>query len=161
MNQDTAVARPVPAPYLALALQTACHAINLCPDVASARVAMMRNIDRVQRQIVASRAFIGMGLKLVVAPEYFLTGYPLGRLNRPAAIHAARVITQGQGSAWAHQSQPPSTSGRRHGCNSSAKRTSPSPAARSSTGGWVVVIRWRRAASIWSCLLYTSPSPRD
>ena len=37
MNQDKAVARPAPAPYLALALQTACHAVNLCPDVASAR----------------------------------------------------------------------------------------------------------------------------
>ena len=78
MNPDTASVRPAPAPYLALALQTACHAINQCPDVASARAAMMHNIERVQRQIVASRAFIGMGLKLVVAPEYFLTGYPLG-----------------------------------------------------------------------------------
>ena len=78
MNQDTAVARQAPAPYLALALQTACHAVNQCPNVASARATMMKNIDRVQRQIVASRAFIGMGLKLVVAPEYFLTGYPLG-----------------------------------------------------------------------------------
>ena len=78
MNQDTAVARPAPAPYLALALQTACHAVNQCPNVASARATMMKNIDRVRRQIVASRAFIGMDLKLVVAPEYFLTGYPLG-----------------------------------------------------------------------------------
>ncbi|MBL0123711.1 MAG: nitrilase [Betaproteobacteria bacterium] len=69
---------PVPAPYLALALQSACYAVNLCPDSDSARVAMQRNIDRVYRQIVASRAFIGPGLRLVVAPEYFLTGYPLG-----------------------------------------------------------------------------------
>ena len=35
MNQDKAVARPAPAPYLALALQTACHAVNQCPNAVS------------------------------------------------------------------------------------------------------------------------------
>ena len=78
VSASTPIALTVPVPYLALALQTACYAVNACPDAATARAAMCRNIDRVHRQIVASRAFIGPGLKLVVAPEYFLTGYPLG-----------------------------------------------------------------------------------
>lgn len=66
------------APYQALALQTACHAVNGCADRAEARARMLDNIARVERQIRASKAFIGPDLKLVVAPEYFLTGYPLG-----------------------------------------------------------------------------------
>lgn len=64
--------------YQALALQTACHAVNGCATRAEARSKMMDNIARVERQIRASKAFIGPDLKLVVAPEYFLTGYPLG-----------------------------------------------------------------------------------
>lgn len=64
--------------YQALALQTACYAVNGCASRADARSKMMENIARVERQIKASKAFIGPDLKLVVAPEYFLTGYPLG-----------------------------------------------------------------------------------
>ncbi len=66
------------APYQALALQTVCHAVNRCVGVPDARERMMDNIARIQRQIRASKAFIGPDLKLVVAPEYFLTSYPLG-----------------------------------------------------------------------------------
>lgn len=68
----------VPQPYTALALQTACDTINACVSVAEARARMMQSITRVHEQIAASKAFIGPGLRLVVAPEYFLTGYPLG-----------------------------------------------------------------------------------
>lgn len=68
----------VPAPYLALALQTACLAVNACDSIAAARTQMMQSIERVHQQIAASKAFIGPGLRLVVAPEYFLTSYPLG-----------------------------------------------------------------------------------
>jgi predicted amidohydrolase len=67
-----------PVPYAALALQTACYAVNHQPDASGARAAIRRNIERVERQIVASRAFIGPALRLVVLPEYFATGYPLG-----------------------------------------------------------------------------------
>lgn len=67
-----------PVPYVALALQTACHTVNGCTESASARAAMLVNLERVARQIAASRAFIGPALRLVVLPEYFLTGYPLG-----------------------------------------------------------------------------------
>jgi len=66
------------APYQALALQTACFAINRCENTENARAQMSSNIERVHRQIVGAKAFIGADLKLVVAPEYFLTGYPLG-----------------------------------------------------------------------------------
>jgi predicted amidohydrolase len=39
---------------------------------------MRRSIERIGRQIGASKAFIGPDLKLVVLPEYFLTSYPTG-----------------------------------------------------------------------------------
>ncbi len=72
-------AAPAPiAPYAALALQTTCHGINQCPDNAAARAQMHASIERIGRQVVASKQFIGPHLKLVVLPEYFLTSYPLG-----------------------------------------------------------------------------------
>lgn len=64
--------------YLALALQTTCHAVNGLCGAGETRGAMLAAIERVARQIAASRGFIGPRLKLVVAPEYFLSGYPLG-----------------------------------------------------------------------------------
>jgi len=66
---------PIPV-YYALALQTTCFAVNgLSPSEARAR--MMTTIERISAQIRASKAFIGQDLKLVVLPEYFLTGFPL------------------------------------------------------------------------------------
>ena len=67
-----------PASYQALALQTTCHAVNRCTSIAETRERMMNNIARVHRQVLGSKAFIGPDLRLVVAPEYFLTSYPLG-----------------------------------------------------------------------------------
>lgn len=64
--------------YRALALQTTCRAINACSTPEDAAAAVADNIDRVGRQIRASKAFIGADLKLVVLPEYFATSYPLG-----------------------------------------------------------------------------------
>lgn len=64
--------------YRALALQTTCRAINACATPAAAAAAVADNIERVGRQIRASKAFIGADLKLVVLPEYFATSYPLG-----------------------------------------------------------------------------------
>lgn len=67
-----------PAPvYRALALQVTCEAVNALPDRESARARMRSSIERVARQIGASKAFIGADLKLVVLPEYFLTGFPM------------------------------------------------------------------------------------
>ncbi|HCR49044.1 MAG TPA: nitrilase [Bacteroidetes bacterium] len=63
--------------YKALALQTTCHAVNaLAP--AAARAQILANIRRIERQIEASKRFIGRDLRLVVLPEYFASGFPMG-----------------------------------------------------------------------------------
>lgn len=71
------MSEPAPA-YRALALQVTCQAINALPDRDSARARMRSTIERLARQIHASKAFIGADLKLIVLPEYFLTGFPMG-----------------------------------------------------------------------------------
>jgi predicted amidohydrolase len=65
-------------PYAALALQTSCKAINHCNSRSEAQTEMLFSIERISRQIRASKAFIGAQVKLVVLPEYFLTGFPMG-----------------------------------------------------------------------------------
>ncbi len=64
--------------YRALALQVTCDAINQLTDHAEVRERMMATIERVSTQIKASINFIGKDTKLVVLPEYFLTGFPMG-----------------------------------------------------------------------------------
>lgn len=64
--------------YKALALQVTCHAINQCPDRETARSQIQSAIARLAPQIAASLAFIGSDCRLIVLPEYFLTGFPLG-----------------------------------------------------------------------------------
>ncbi len=64
--------------YYALALQVTCHAVNQDREAAAARARMAETLDRIEGQIAASKAFIGPDLKLVVLPEYFLTGFPMG-----------------------------------------------------------------------------------
>ena len=63
--------------YLALALQTQCRTVNGCATVAVARARMLDGVERLHRQIRASKAFLGPDLRLVVLPEFVLTGYPL------------------------------------------------------------------------------------
>jgi predicted amidohydrolase len=64
--------------YKALALQTTCFTVNKAADKTAAEAIMSATIERVNGQIRASKAFIGQDLKLVVLPEYFLTGFPMG-----------------------------------------------------------------------------------
>ncbi len=64
--------------YKALALQVTCHAINQSCDRQEARSLMQTAIDRIGQQIAASLAFIGSSCRLIVLPEYFLTGFPMG-----------------------------------------------------------------------------------
>lgn len=85
-------------PYMALALQVACHAVNRCPDVASARARMMSSIARIQDQILASKRFIGPDVRLVVLPEYFLTGFPMGE---PPAVWAEKAALDMDGPEYA------------------------------------------------------------
>ena len=63
--------------YTALALQTRCDAVNKL-DKAAARQAMMAAIARIDEQIRGSLVLTGPTLRLVVLPEYFMTGYPVG-----------------------------------------------------------------------------------
>jgi predicted amidohydrolase len=64
--------------YVALPLQVACHAVQDARDAAEARARMMASLDRLEGQIRASKAFIGPDCRLVVLPEYFMTGFPMG-----------------------------------------------------------------------------------
>jgi predicted amidohydrolase len=64
--------------FRALALQVTCHAVNQARDRQSARERVQQTITRLESQIAASIAFIGPDCRLVVLPEYFLTGFPMG-----------------------------------------------------------------------------------
>ena len=64
--------------YRALALQTRLETINGLPDVVGARELMHRTIDRIGSEVAAAATWIGKDLRLVVLPEYFLTGYAMG-----------------------------------------------------------------------------------
>jgi deaminated glutathione amidase len=69
---------PLITPYKALALQITCEAVNSCTTKLAAKEKIFAAIERIGKQIKASKAFIGQDLKLVVVPEYFLTGFPMG-----------------------------------------------------------------------------------
>ena len=64
--------------YKALALQTTCHAVNGFSDASESQKAISFNIQTIGKQIRASKTFVGSDLKLVVLPEYFATGFPMG-----------------------------------------------------------------------------------
>lgn len=63
--------------FRAVALQTATHAVNrLGPD--EAREAIVAAIDRIGAEIASTVAWYGSDTRLVVLPEYALTGFPMG-----------------------------------------------------------------------------------
>lgn len=68
--------------YAALPLQLHCRAVNKVADHAAARRQMQDTIARCARMVRASRAFAatfsGAEVRLVVLPEYFLSGFPMG-----------------------------------------------------------------------------------
>ena len=76
--------------YTALALQSLCETVNACPDAGSARARMLASIARIRAEIAGSIAFIGPDVRLVVLPEYALTGFPMretaGQWGEKAAI---------------------------------------------------------------------------
>ncbi len=65
------------SPFQALALQVKAEAVNRANDRSEARSLMEQTIHRIAQQIAASKAFIGPNCKLVLLPEYFLTGFPM------------------------------------------------------------------------------------
>ncbi|AFY49215.1 putative amidohydrolase [Nostoc sp. PCC 7524] len=64
--------------FRALALQVTCHAVNQARDRQEVGLLMQKTITRLAQQIAASIAFIGFDCRLIVLPEYFLTGFPMG-----------------------------------------------------------------------------------
>ncbi|WP_017325162.1 nitrilase-related carbon-nitrogen hydrolase [Synechococcus sp. PCC 7336] len=64
--------------FKALALQVTCSAVNRARNRTEARSLMQQTLDRLESQIAASLAFIGPDCRLVVLPEYVLTGFPMG-----------------------------------------------------------------------------------
>lgn len=64
--------------YRAIALQTKCFAVNRAKSKAEADAIIKQTIERLSKQILASIAFVGFDTRLVVLPEYFLTGFPMG-----------------------------------------------------------------------------------
>jgi len=81
-----------PSPYIALALQTTCTAVNSDADARVSRPRMAAAIARIGAQIAASKRFIGQDVRLVVLPEYFLTGFPMGETTAVWADKAALEI---------------------------------------------------------------------
>jgi len=67
--------------YSALALQTLCDAVNQDATAEAARARMMASIRRIAGQVASAKGFLktfnGSELRLVVLPEYYLTGFPL------------------------------------------------------------------------------------
>lgn len=84
--------------YRALALQLTCHAINQATDRQEARNLMQQAIARLNSQIAASIAFIGSDCRLIVLPEFFLTGFPLGE---PFAVWADKACLEMAGAEYA------------------------------------------------------------
>lgn len=64
--------------YKALALQLTCQTVNACTSREESEEMMLRSIERIEKQIAASIQFAGRDTMLVVVPEYFLSGFPLG-----------------------------------------------------------------------------------
>lgn len=65
--------------YHAVALQTRCVAINRAPSRDEARAIMARSIERIREQVMAAVTWVSReDCRLVVLPEYFLTGFPMG-----------------------------------------------------------------------------------
>lgn len=82
-----------PMRYTALALQTQCDAVNQDATSEAARDRMQRALTRVRGQIGAAKGFLrgfnGYDVKLVVLPEYWMTGFPLGESREEWQAKAA------------------------------------------------------------------------
>lgn len=95
--------------YSALALQTRCDSVNQDGDKASARERMFASIGRIDREIAVAQAFYsgysGYPIKLVVLPEYGLTGFPLGETRAQWRDKAAVAMDGRIMEAWAKVAQ--------------------------------------------------------
>ena len=64
--------------YVALALQVDCDGVHPDTDRASAAARMAASLTRIEQAIAGAKRWIGADLKLVVLPEYILSGPPWG-----------------------------------------------------------------------------------
>lgn len=68
--------------YNAMALQIGTTCVNPCPDRAAARQLMLDNVARIRTAVAGGHAFTrqysGEAPRLIVLPEYCLTGFPMG-----------------------------------------------------------------------------------
>ena len=75
------------APYLAMALQANCQAVNMASSIEEARRKIFSSIEYfaglIKGSIGFANSFHGTPVKLIVLPEYFLTGFPL---DEPANV---------------------------------------------------------------------------
>jgi predicted amidohydrolase len=98
----------VPA-YTALALQTRCDAVNQDATPEDARKRIAATIARVSAQIGAAKAFLagfnGLPVKLVVLPEYWMTGFPLGEKREVWQAKAAIDVDGAEAAAIAGVAQ--------------------------------------------------------
>lgn len=81
--------------FRALALQVRTRSVNGCADRVSARELMHDSIERLRIQIAASVRFIGDDCKLVVLPEYVLSGHPVGE---PISVWKDKAVIDPDGS---------------------------------------------------------------
>jgi len=69
-------------PYTGGALHIACKAVNRCQDAESAAKVRMESIERISAYVNTMVNFVkfhnGSDVRLIVLPEYFLSGFPLG-----------------------------------------------------------------------------------
>jgi len=70
------------APFTGGALHIACKAVNQCTDAESAAKVRMQSIERITTYVNTMVNFVkfhnGSNVRLLVLPEYFLSGFPLG-----------------------------------------------------------------------------------
>lgn len=64
-------------PYRAVALQVATEAVNTLSPT-EARDSMARTITRIGQQARGAKGWVGPDCRLIVLPEYILTGFPMG-----------------------------------------------------------------------------------
>lgn len=64
--------------FHALALQLHCRSVNGCAGREEAQVLIGDALDRTTRAVAGALRFLGADTRLVVLPEYFLTGHPMG-----------------------------------------------------------------------------------
>ena len=85
-------------PYSAIALQLAAQSVEQVADTAAARGQIMAQISALEPKIRSARIFVeqygGLGVKLVVLPEYLFTSYP-GRITIPDFAARAGFASDG------------------------------------------------------------------